>query len=86
MLKEVIAYSATTIHLHVFVVHEEINKHLFSCIFGSQCGVFLSMGPLQSNDYTPLMVRGSSDLVCFTVTTVYILNNRRTETTVDIET
>ena len=40
-----------TIHLHVFVVHEEIYQYLFARIFGPQCGIFLSMGPLQSNDY-----------------------------------
>ena len=84
-MKEVIAYSATTISISgrfifMYLLYTKKSTNIYSLVFSilnivSSC---LWVAYSQMIIDTPLLVRGSSDLVCFTVSTVYILNNRRT--------
>jgi hypothetical protein len=83
-----IAYSATTTSISgrfifMYLLYTKKSTNIYSLVFSvlnivSSC---LWIAYSQMIVDTPLMVRGTSDLVCFTITTVYILNNRRIEMT-----
>ncbi len=86
-MKEIIAYSATTISISgrfifMYLLYTKKSTNIYSLVFSVMNVVSSCLWVVYSQMIldTPLMVRGSSDLVCFTITTVYILNNRRTET------
>ena len=78
-MKEIIAYSATTISISgrfifMYLLYTKKSTNIYSLVFSVLNVVSSCLWVVD----TPLMVRGTSDLVCFTITTVYILNNRRT--------
>ena len=81
---ELIAYSATTISISgrfifMYLLYTKKSTNPYSLIFSLMNMVSSSMWILysQMKSDTPLLVRGSSDLFLFTVSTVYILYNRR---------
>uniref|UniRef100_A0A6C0HYC8 Uncharacterized protein n=1 Tax=viral metagenome TaxID=1070528 RepID=A0A6C0HYC8_9ZZZZ len=84
-MKEIIAYSATTISISgrfifMYLLYTKKSTNIYSLVFSILNVVSSCLWVVYSQMIldTPLLVRGTSDLVCFTVTSAYILNNRRT--------
>jgi len=82
---QLIAYSATTTSISgrfifMYLLYTKKSTNIYSLVFSVLNVVSSCLWIVYSQMIvdTPLMVRGTSDLVCFTITTVYILNNRRT--------
>lgn len=84
-MKEVVAYSATIISISgrfifMYLLYTKKSTNIYSLVFSIlnivSSGLWIVYSQMIID--TPLLVRGASDLVCFTFSTVYILNNRHT--------
>jgi hypothetical protein len=83
-MKEVVAYSATIISISgrfifMYLLYTKKSTNIYSLVFSIlnivSSGLWIVYSQMIID--TPLLVRGTSDLVCFSVSTVYVLNNRR---------
>jgi lipid-A-disaccharide synthase-like uncharacterized protein len=79
----VIAYSATVISISgrfifMYLLYTKKSTNLYSLIFSilNMISSSLWISYSQMNSDTPLLVRGSSDLVLFTISAIYIIHNR----------
>ena len=79
----VIAYSATAISvsgrfIFMYLLYTKKSTNLYSLIFSilNMISSSLWISYSQMNSDTPLLVRGSSDLVLFTISAIYIMHNR----------
>jgi hypothetical protein len=79
----VIAYSATVISvsgrfIFMYLLYTKKSTNLYSLIFSIMNMISSSLWITYSQMRTdmPLLIRGSSDLILFTVSTVYIIFNR----------
>jgi len=79
----VTAYSATAISvsgrfIFMYLLYTKKSTNLYSLIFSIlnmiSSSLWISYSQMKSD--TPLLVRGSSDLVLFTISAIYILHNR----------
>jgi len=81
----IIAYSATSISIFgrfifMYLLYTRKSTNLYSLVFSLvnviSSSLWITYG-YQIHD-TPLLVRGSSDLLLFTISAVYIIRNRAT--------
>ena len=79
----VIAYSATSISISgrfifMYLLYTKKSTNPYSLIFSIlnmiSSSLWIAYSQMQSD--TPLLVRGSSDLVLFTISAIYIIHNR----------
>jgi len=83
MSSEIIAYSATGISISarfifMYLLYTKKSTNPYSLVFSIMNMVSSSLWITYSRmmSDTPLLVRGSSDLVLFSISTLYILSNR----------
>jgi lipid-A-disaccharide synthase-like uncharacterized protein len=79
----IIAYSATTISISarfvfMYLLYTRRSTNPYSLLFSVMNMVSSALWISYSNmvEDTPIMVRGSSDLLLFTISTAYIIYNR----------
>ena len=80
----IIAYSATAISISgrfifMYLLYTKKSTNPYSLVFSIlnmvSSSLWITYGQMRSD--MPLLVRGSSDLVLFSISTAYILSNRR---------
>jgi uncharacterized protein with PQ loop repeat len=83
MKEEIVAYTATTIStlgrfVFMYLLYTKKSTNPYSLLFSVMNIVSSSLWILYSQMILdkPLLVRGSSDLILFTISTLYILRNR----------
>lgn len=89
MREEIIAYSATSISIlgrfiFMYLLYTKKSTNPYSLLFSIMNIVSSSLWITYSQMRTdmPLLVRGSSDLLLFTISTLYILRNRNLQVVV----
>ena len=79
----VIAYSATTISvsgrfIFMYLLYTKKSTNPYSLVFSIinmiSSSLWISYSQMKSD--TPLFIRGSTDLLLFTISTIYIIHNR----------
>ena len=83
MKEEIVAYTATSIStlarfVFMYLLYSKKSTNPYSLLFSVMNIVSSSLWIFYSQMImdTPLLVRGSSDLILFTISTLYILRNR----------
>ena len=86
----VVAYSATTISIlgrfvFMYLLYTRTSTNPYSLLFSIMNMISSSLWITYSQMIVdePLLVRGSSDLILFTISTVYILRNRNNQHELD---
>jgi len=85
----IIAYSATVISISgrfifMYLLYTKKSTNIYSLIFSIMNLVSSSLWITYSQIIldTPLLIRGSSDLILFSISTIYILYNRSYESNI----